>query len=151
VRRLFVDVPLAIENVFREALPNLIVHWFGARELVQCLPQFLPPGRISFFAPGEPDDAKIRRHLPFLKKVVEGGNKLARGQITAGAEDDYGAGFGCFAFFVLRTAALLKNRHLVHAATMPHSGADFNCNEIPKRKRASAGETVEANADGNAI
>ena len=54
------EVALAIKQVLREFLPDLVVHRFGARKLVQRRAQFLPPRFVGLFAPRKADDAETR-------------------------------------------------------------------------------------------
>ena len=102
-----------------EILPNLFIDRFSARELVQCLAQFLAPGSIGLLTPGEADDAKIRRHLLFFVKMVKSGYELARGQVPAGAENDDGAGRHRFALLTQTASGeVVGCSSLVHARRM---------------------------------
>ena len=56
--------------------------------MIERLSQFLAPGFIRLLPPREADNPIIRRHLFLLVEMVEGGDELARGQVSAGAEDN---------------------------------------------------------------
>jgi hypothetical protein len=49
---------------------------------------YFPNRGHLLWGPRQADHAKGRRHLLLLAKVIQGGDKLAGGQITARAEDD---------------------------------------------------------------
>ena len=83
--------------------------------MIEGLAELLPPGSIGLLTPRETKDAKIRRHLLLLLQMVQGGYKLARGQIAAGAENDDGTGIDGFSFLPqAERGGFFERRVLVH-------------------------------------
>ena len=91
-------VALAVGQIGREFAPHVFIHRLGAGKLVERGAQFVPPRFVGFFPPRETDDAERGRHLLILAEMVKRRNELARGQITARAKNDDGAGFERLAF-----------------------------------------------------
>ena len=114
------QVPLAVEDMLREFLPNDFVHRLGARELVQGRPQLAAPRSVGLLPARKADDAKILRHLFLLAEMVQGGNELARGEVAARAKDNDRARLNRLAPFTQATRhQVVKLRRLVHGQPSP--------------------------------
>jgi len=86
------EVARTVSEVLSEVLPNGIIDGLGARELIQSLPQLLPPGGIRFRPTRKADDAEGRGHLSFLTEVVKRGDELPNREVATGSKDDDRAG-----------------------------------------------------------
>jgi hypothetical protein len=120
------QISLAIEQVPGKRRPHLLVHRLGARELLERLPKFGPPGFRGLLPPGEANHPEFGWEKFLLEVVVKGGDELAERQVAAGPENHHRAGFQRLARVAQPADLRLFHPVRIHLETMDGTGQTFN-------------------------